>query len=167
MSGEFTAFFYGTLMAPEVFFSVCYGDKDPPQVIKNMHTFAPAVLEGYCRHRVRYADYPGIIVEKGHTVLGVYATGLTDANMVKLDYFEGSDYDRETVKVKLVKSAGDTTRGDEYRQASVYVFNQPDDLEKKEWDFEHFRAEKMGYWTRGEWKADQDPEDKAGVSTSG
>ncbi|KAH7152199.1 hypothetical protein B0J13DRAFT_547855 [Dactylonectria estremocensis] len=167
MSGEFTAFFYGTLMATEVFFRVCYGDKNPPQAIKNMHTFTPAVLEGYCRHRVQDADYPGIIAEGGHTVLGVYATGLTDANMLKLDYFEGSDYDRETVKVKLVKTDGDTKSGDEYRQTSVYVFNQPNYLEKKEWDFEHFRAEKMAYWTRGEWMSDQDPEDKAVVNTSG
>ncbi|KAH7008351.1 AIG2-like family-domain-containing protein [Ilyonectria destructans] len=166
MSGEFTAFFYGTLMAPEVFFSVCYGDKNPPQVIKDMHTFTPAILDGYCRHRVQFADYPGIIAEEGHTVLGIYATGLTDANIEKLDYFEGSEYNRENVKVKLVKKDGDAISGGEHKETSVYVFNQPDFLEKKEWDFAQFRAEKMAYWTRGEWKLDQDPEDKAIVDTS-
>ncbi|KAH6892327.1 AIG2-like family-domain-containing protein [Thelonectria olida] len=166
MSGEFTAFFYGTLMAPEVFYSVCYGDSNPHQVIKDLHTFTPATLDGYCRHRVQYADYPGIIAEKGHSVLGIYATGLTDANVQKLDYFEGSEYNRETVKVKLLKKEGDATKGDEYKETIVYVFNVPEYLEKKEWDFEEFRREKMKSWTRGDWIYEQDPEDKAIVNAT-
>lgn len=136
-------------MAPEVFYTVCYGNSKPHQVIKDLHTFTPAVLDGYCRHRVRYADYPGVIAEEGHSVLGIYATGLTDANLAKLDYFEGSQYYKETVKVKLAKD-GDATKGDKYRETVVYVFNAPDDLEKKEWDFEQFRKEKMKLWTRGD-----------------
>ncbi|KPM44056.1 hypothetical protein AK830_g2550 [Neonectria ditissima] len=149
MSGEFTAFFYGTLMAPEVFFSICYGEHSPPQAIKNMHPFTPAKLDGYCRHRVRGADYPAIVPEKGHTVLGVYATGLTDANVHRLDYFEGSEYDKKTVRVRVLTEGVSSSSGD-LREALVYVFNQPDSLEKREWDFAEFRKEKMNYWIQGE-----------------
>lgn len=142
-------------MAPEVFFSVCYGNKQPPKVIQDLHTFTPAILEGYCRHRVQGADYPGVIAEKGHTVLGIYATGLTDANVQKLDTFEGSEYTKKTVQVKLVKKDGDkTSEGGERKETSVYVFNTPAYLDKVEWDFEEFRKEKMQFWTRGGWAFD-------------
>jgi hypothetical protein len=136
-------------MAPEVFFTVCYGQSNPPQVIKDMHTFTPAILEGYCRHRVRYADYPAVVAEKGHSVRGVYATGLTDANMSKLDRFEGSEYDRENVKVKLLNKDGTPSEKGEIKDTTVYVFNSPQLLEKREWDFEEFRKIKMKHWTRG------------------
>ncbi|KAF4966303.1 hypothetical protein FSARC_6036 [Fusarium sarcochroum] len=156
MSGDFTAFFYGTLMAPEVFFSVCYGDRDPPQVIKDMHTFTPAILEDYCRHRVQFADYPAVVAEEGHTVLGVYATGLTDANIQKLDIFEGSEYIKETVKVKVLNKDGSAPAKEELKETSVYVFDRPEHLEKREWDFEEFRQSKMQFWTRGSWAFDEE-----------
>jgi hypothetical protein len=136
-------------MAPEVFFTVCYGHNNPHQVIKDLHTFTPAILEGYCRHRVRHADYPGVVAEKGHSVRGVYATGLTDANMSKLDTFEGSEYDKEKVKVKLLNRDGTVSDEGEIKETTVYVFNSPKYLEKREWDFEEFRKTKMRNWTRG------------------
>ncbi|KAF5689422.1 hypothetical protein FDENT_4442 [Fusarium denticulatum] len=148
MSGDFTAFFYGTLMAPEVFFTVCYGDRDPPKAIKDMHTFTPAILDGYCRHRVECADYPAVVPEKGHSVLGIYATGLTDGNVDKLDMFEGSEYFKEKVKVKVLNKDGTTPEKEETKETFVYVFDNPDHLEKGEWDFEEFRKSKMKNWTR-------------------
>ncbi|KAK7414716.1 hypothetical protein QQX98_006484 [Neonectria punicea] len=160
MSGDFTAFFYGTLMAPEVFFSICYGEQNPPQAIKDMHTFTPARLDGYCRHRVQGADYPGIVPEKGQTVLGIYATGLTDANIYNLDCFEGSQYDKKIVEVKVLPQDASSTSGGLQKKALVYVFNQPDFLEKREWNFDEFRQEKMTNWIRGEMDDLQDPEGK-------
>ncbi|KAF4975197.1 hypothetical protein FZEAL_7982 [Fusarium zealandicum] len=156
MSGENTAFFYGTLMAPEVFFSVVYGDKNPPQAIKDLHTFSPAILEGYCRRKIQYADYPAVVQEKGHTVLGVYATGLTDANVEKLDTFEGGDYDKEKVHVKLLEKDGKPTTHGEHKEAFVYVFLHREDTLEEEWDFEDFRKTKMQSWTRGSWAYDPD-----------
>ena len=138
-------------MAPEVFFSVCFGDKSPPKAIRDLYTFTPAILEGYCRHRVQFADYPAVVAEEGHKVLGIYATGLTDANVVKLDFFEGSEYIKETVEVKLLTKEGEKMIEGETKKTSVYVFNQPEYLEKREWDFEEFREQKMQEWTRGEW----------------
>lgn len=124
-------------MVPDVFHTVCYGAKDVPKAISDLHTFHPAILHGYCRRRVRYADYPGIIEDKDHQVFGSFVTGLTKANMDKLDYFEGSQYERITVTVKLLDKVGDAkgegnVEGEE-KTAVVYVFQNGDDLEDKEW----------------------------------
>ncbi|KND93973.1 Protein AIG2 [Tolypocladium ophioglossoides CBS 100239] len=151
MSGEHTAFFYGTLMAPEVFFSVCYGNKLPPKAIRDLHTFTPAILNDHCRHRVQYADYPAVIPEQGRSVRGVYVTGLTDANVKKLDYFEGSEYERVEAKVYVLQEKDGKEVVGEVKDTSVYIFLVPKNLEKREWDYEEFRRNKMQMWTRGEW----------------
>ncbi|KAF5130962.1 hypothetical protein E5D57_007311 [Metarhizium anisopliae] len=99
--------------------------------------------------------------------------------MEKLDYFEGSEYERRTVKVQvLVKDGGEEVLGPE-KSASVYVFLKPNELERGEWDFEEFRREKMKLWTRGDWAfgtfvcnrgddiandLDKDDDDKAAVN---
>lgn len=142
-------------MAPEVFYSVCYGTSDPPDAFKGLHTLTPAVLDDYSRHRVKHADYPGIVPEEGHSVRGVFATGLTDANMVKLDYFEGSEYERKKVKVKVLKTVDGKEAEGEERDAIAYVFLYPDSLERVEWDFEAFRRDKLRFWARGDWKEEQ------------
>lgn len=124
-------------MVPDVFHSVCYGTKDVPEAIAKLHTFQPALLHGYCRRRVRYADYPGIIEDKDHDVFGTFVTGLTCANMAKLDYFEGGQYERRKVTVKLLKKVGDAKdevyAEDEERAAEIYVFRDRHDLEDQEW----------------------------------
>ncbi|KAI5862855.1 AIG2-like family-domain-containing protein [Durotheca rogersii] len=147
------AFFYGTLMAPEVFFTVCYRHSTQDvSLLKSLHDFKPAILHGFCRHRVQYADYPGIIPQDGHEVRGVYVTGLTGANIYHLDTFEGSEYDRRAVKVRLLSEVGDdkgrgNVEGEEV-ECEVYVFLHPENLENREWDFEEFRTQKMKSWTR-------------------
>jgi hypothetical protein len=137
-------------MAPEVFYTVCYQSGNPPDVIKGLHTFTPAILHGYCRHRVRFADYPGIIPEEGQSVRGMYVTGLTEANMAKLDMFEGDQYERVEANVKLLEKQGEKEIEGEEKKVVVYEFKDADYLERKEWDFEHFRNEKMQMWIREE-----------------
>lgn len=143
-------------MAPEVFFTVCYNSKFVPNEIRSLHTFTPAILHGYSRHRVRYCDYPGIIPDKDsaqkNTVLGTLVTGLTKANLGKLDDFEGPEYERRRVTVKVLKEVGNAkgegnVEGEE-REVDTYVFLYENHLEDKEWDFEEFRREKMASWTR-------------------
>ncbi|KAI0167041.1 BtrG-like protein [Hypoxylon sp. FL1284] len=151
--GTHAAFFYGTLMAPEVFSSVCYGSSlDKASLVKTLHEFKPAILHEYCRRRVRGVDYPGIFPDKDHQVRGTYVTGLTDANMTKLDFFEGGEYERRTVKVRLLSKVGDdkghgNVEGDEV-SCDVYVFLDSNELEDREWDYEEFRTQKMKKWTR-------------------
>lgn len=80
----------------------------------------------------------------------MYVTGLTDANMYHLDYFEGSEYVRKTVKVRLLSQASDdgkVVEGDEV-ECEVYVFEDTKHLEDREWDFREFREQKMKLWTR-------------------
>lgn len=128
-------------MAPEVFFSAVYGAMNPGKVFESLHSFHPGVLDGFVRHRVRSADYPGIIREDGSSVRGVYATGMTDANMVKLDQFEGTEYVKEQLKIRLVDTG-------EVKEATVYVYQHPEELDHGEWDFEHFKREKLALWSR-------------------
>ncbi|KAH9909804.1 AIG2-like family-domain-containing protein [Xylariomycetidae sp. FL2044] len=147
------AFFYGTLMAAEVFFTVCYRSSvEDVATLKGLHKFQPAILHGYCRRRVEYCDYPGIIPDPEHEVRGMYVTGLTDANMYHLDSFEGSEYERKKVKVRLLSKVGDekgqgNVEGEEV-ECEVYVYKNPIDLEDREWDYKDFRENKMKNWTR-------------------
>lgn len=147
------AFFYGTLMAPEVFFTVCYHtDTQDVKVLKSLHEFKPAILHGYCRRRVKHADYPGIVPDPQSSVRGMYVTGLTKNNVLRLDLFEGNEYDRSKVKVRLLSKVGNdkgegNVEGDEV-DCQVYVFKEPEDLEDAEWDFQNFRKNKMKKWTR-------------------
>jgi hypothetical protein len=140
-------------MAPEVFFTVCYGPSvEDYKLLKDLHKFQPAILHGYCRRRVEHADYPGITPDAGHEVRGTYVTDLTDANMYRLDSFEGSEYERKKVTVQLLSQVGNdrgegNVEGKEV-ECEVYVFKFPAALEDREWDFEEFRKNKMKHWTR-------------------
>ncbi|KAK9775591.1 hypothetical protein SCAR479_07697 [Seiridium cardinale] len=151
--GSATAFFYGTLMAAEVFFTVCYRNSTTDiKLLKSLHKFQPALLHGYCRRRVRDADYPGITPDPDHEVRGMLVTGLTSANIYHLDFFEGDEYTREKVKVKVLTRVGDdegkgNVEGEEV-ETEVYVFKSPEYLEDREWDFHEFRTQKMKRWTR-------------------
>lgn len=141
-------------MAPEVFFGVCYGQSVPPKAIQALHTFTPAVLKDHSRHRVRSEDYPGVIPQEGHSVKGIFATGLTDANMLKLDEFEGPEYSKKKVTIKTLSTVdGKEVEGGSV-ETSVYIFLHPDYLDMREWDFEQFKREKMKFWTRGDWSFD-------------
>ncbi|OTB05773.1 hypothetical protein M426DRAFT_319453 [Hypoxylon sp. CI-4A] len=148
-----SAFFYGTLMAAEVFFTVCYrSSTDDTSLLKSLHDFKPAILHGFCRRRVQGEDYPGITPDENHEVRGTYVTGLTGANIYHLDAFEGSEYDRKKVKARLLSKVGDdkghgNVEGEEV-ECEVYVFKNPERLEDREWDFEEFRTQKMRKWTR-------------------
>jgi hypothetical protein len=131
-------------MVPEIFYRVCYGyetSMSVPHDIKRSHTFHPAILPGYCRRRVWNADYPGIVADNGHQVFGTYATGLTKANMARLDSYEGRQYKRISVTVKVLPGKPREDRvlkeqanaqGKE-EQAEVYVFLDPRGLKEEEW----------------------------------
>ncbi|KAL1970793.1 hypothetical protein VTN77DRAFT_2627 [Rasamsonia byssochlamydoides] len=123
--GDHTLFFYGTLMAPQILHRVIHGHSNPEPWQKALLTVKPAILHGYRRHRVRGADYPGIIPvtaktssdgstqgttpegssNMDHSVLGTLVTGLTDGDIYRLDCFEGSDYEKRKVKVRVLRSA--------------------------------------------------------------
>ncbi|KAL5338079.1 AIG2-like protein [Aspergillus crustosus] len=139
--GDHVLFFYGTLMAPQILHRVIHGSPTPQKWQADLLRFRPAILHGFQRHRVRGADYPGIIstelsfssslsVQNGSRpgaetaagtgpslnqehatananakVLGTVVSGLTDGDLHRLDIFEGSEYTRERVQVRILTEA--------------------------------------------------------------
>ncbi|KAL9110761.1 MAG: hypothetical protein Q9227_004753 [Pyrenula ochraceoflavens] len=157
----------GTLMVPAVMYRVIYHEPKPSAEIRARTTFRPAMLHGYRRRHVRYADYPGLTKDEenpANAVRGSYVTGLTDNDIRYLDYFEGSQYRRDKVKVRLLQGVGLTDSADtsgaqeaEEVEAEVYVFVAGEDcLEPGEWDFEEFKREKSRYWSGEEYIEEED-----------
>lgn len=146
-----TAFFYGTLMAPSVLHRVCHGSSSPDNPIYAAHnlTTTPAILPAHRRHRVADADYPAILPHPTSTVRGTFVTGLTDADIWRLDIFEGSEYERQKVDVKVLK--GEDAEEWETVEAETYIWIAGEDqLEGGEWDFDEFKREKMRFWVGAE-----------------
>jgi len=156
-----SAFFYGTLMAPQVLKRVI--DHPTTPSANSVLTTLPAVLPHHRRHRVRDADYPAIvptsctsISEDQTTVRGTFVSGLSDADIWRLDRFEGLEYERARVRVRVqgptmaTGRAGDGHQGgdeEEERDAETYVWIAGRHrLEDGEWDFGDFVREKMWRW---------------------
>ncbi|KAK5107940.1 hypothetical protein LTR62_000545 [Meristemomyces frigidus] len=152
-----SAFFYGTLMAPPILHRVIHGSSsqdNPIYTTHNIHT-TPAILHNYRRHRVRYADYPAILPHAASTVRGTYVSGLTDADVGRLDVFEGGEYVRRVVRCRVLggqagegSGNGDGMVEGEEVEAETYVWIAGEEqLEEGEWDFEEFKREKMRFWS--------------------
>ncbi|KAL2845996.1 hypothetical protein BJX68DRAFT_128795 [Aspergillus pseudodeflectus] len=129
--GNHVLFFYGTLLAPEMLHRVIHGSPNPQQWQKDMLHFKPAILYRYRRHRVRREDYPAIIpvpsassesttatpgtattdtthsstTNTSASVLGTVVSGLTDGDIYRLDVYEGLEYRRIRVSVRVLKEA--------------------------------------------------------------
>lgn len=140
------AFFYGTLMAPQVLGRVI-GHPTVPAANSAL-TALPALLHHHRRHRVRQADYPAILPvspAENHSVRGTFVAGLSDADIWRLDRFEGDEYKRVRVRVSVQERKGEPTRAD--REAETYIWIAGRDrLEDEEWDFDDFVKEKMWRW---------------------
>lgn len=85
----------------------------------------PAVLEGVRRMRVKGAVYPSLIPGDGE-VDGILFKGLTEADLIKLDHFEGDEYERRIATVLTGEAPVD---------AQVYFASEKGKalLEDKEW----------------------------------
>lgn len=154
-------------MAPEVFFTVCHGTSAPNAKTVARYEFKPAILHGYCRRRIKEEDFPGMTSDAEHNVRGTLVTGLNERDVRNLDRFEGGDYDRISVAVKVLeKDAGGAEGAAEGKAAAkgnvegeevqcmTYVYNSPEYLEDREWDFAEFYREKLKKWTRYEFVFD-------------
>nr|POE87415.1 protein aig2 c [Quercus suber] len=152
-SASRTAFFYGTLMAPQVLHRVCHGGMDTSNPIYMTHNLRiqPAILPKFRRHRVKGADYPAIMPHQDAIVRGTLVTGLTDADIWRLDIFEGDEYQRKLVLVGTLIEDGVNKRESKLQNANVeaetYVWVAGEHrLEEREWDLEEFKKEKMMRW---------------------
>ncbi len=123
-------FVYGTLMFPAVM----------ARVSGRRAAGRPAVLEQYACYRVRGAVYPGIIpVEEACTEGMVYA-GLGAAPLARLDRYEGDEYRRERVQVRL--------HGGRVIEAWTYVMRSTDRLSAEPWDRAQFGRRELAAWLR-------------------
>ncbi|KAL6703412.1 hypothetical protein ACN47E_009671 [Coniothyrium glycines] len=163
-----TAFFYGTLLAPPILHRVLWNAPTPPTPAHAslLHS-RPALLPGFQRRRVRAADYPAVVPSSraGDAVRGVLVTGLTDGDVWRLDVFEGGEYVRRRVGVRVLREGGGGGEGEgekdeggeeeegeeeEEVEAETYVWSAGvHRLEDEEWDFAEFVREKLGRWVGG------------------
>lgn len=125
-------FAYGTLVFGEVMAAVT----------GRVGTPVEAVLEGFGRRRVRGASYPGIAPRSGERVPGRLWAGVTAEDLVRLDRFEGSMYDRQAHIVQTPPGP---------RKAWVYVVraSQRWMLASRDWDPAEFRARAIARYGRG------------------
>ncbi|KAH8702131.1 putative disease resistance protein Aig2 [Talaromyces proteolyticus] len=179
--GDYTFFFYGTLMAPAILHRIIHGSSTPEVWQKSLIISRPALLPGYRRYRVHNADYPALTPSDSADsppVLGTIVTGITEGDIYRLDRFEGSEYEKCSVRVKVLRGAAQTKCGEEgdgslqhalektanagcdesaFREmeeveAMTYVWK--DGKERldvdQEWDYEHFKKEKMQWWVEAD-----------------
>lgn len=93
---------------------------------------APALLHGFSRHPVAGEAYPGIRRSAGGHVAGLLYRDVDDAQLARLDTFEGEQYVREAVQVTL--DDGLTLTAQTYVFADQWLHL----LETGDWDFEAF-----------------------------
>ncbi|KAJ6531828.1 hypothetical protein B0H19DRAFT_457804 [Mycena capillaripes] len=160
-----SAFFYGTLMHPKILRRVIGNDGTHLQI-------CPAVLLNFTRHKVKFADYPGIVPysegralfdeeldREACSVRGTMVTGLTKSDMAFLDIFEGDEYTREKVEVHplenlvdLAEYVMDTATHSlpadlpEAAEVETYVFGKIGRLMPDIWDFDDFVQKNAWKW---------------------
>ncbi|KAF9209876.1 hypothetical protein BGZ49_010406 [Haplosporangium sp. Z 27] len=146
-------FFYGSLMEPRVLNSVTR-----PGPESNLHSVR-ATIEGFVRYPYHGMPYPGMIAseDKNHIVEGLLVFGHTLMDRIRLDQFEGSEYTREILSVRVLdpvpgsfnqQGQSKPLAAGELVSAYVYVFSGPHkhlDM-TREWDFEAFQREHVTIW---------------------
>jgi gamma-glutamylcyclotransferase (GGCT)/AIG2-like uncharacterized protein YtfP len=118
-------FTYGSLMSEDIMSTVTG--------IRAAH--CSATLDGYRRHPVIGAEYPGMVARAGHQVCGVLYLDLPPAAWPRLDRFEGEEYERRIVEVALADGT--------VARAWTYIFRAElaARLGEGDWDFKRFLRE--------------------------
>ncbi|KAF9900066.1 hypothetical protein EC991_007951 [Linnemannia zychae] len=147
-------FFYGSLMNEKVLNAVTRPGPD-----SNSRFAVKATIQGYTRFTYHNQPYPGMIPSTNplEIVEGLLVFGHTPLELHRLDQFEGSEYPRSTIPVKLLSSVPSlyTIDGREegYQEnetidAFVYLFTGPLkhlDLQRP-WDYEQFKRDHVKDW---------------------
>ena len=115
-------FAYGTLMAEQVW----------QRLVVVRYRREEAELVGFRRLAVAGAGYPGLLEAEQHVVRGVVYRDLATEDIARLDRFEGEEYRRIKVTVRLADGSELTCQ--------TYLF-RPEyrhRLSDREWSFEDF-----------------------------
>lgn len=133
-------FTYGSLMFPGVWRRVVHGDYRRVQ----------GSLVGFSRHPVDGETYPGVRAQAGGRVEGVVYFDVDASDLRRLDVFEGDEYERKTVAVR-VEGIVDPAVGDGLAagmgggpvRAEVYVYRDLARLRDGDWSQDRFEREGM------------------------
>lgn len=87
-------FSYGTLMLPAVIGIVC------DQTLQGVDASA----ENFMRVCLKDRIYPGMIQKEDCITDGILYSGISEEQLKRLDYFEGLEYQRQTITVELPNS---------------------------------------------------------------
>ncbi len=113
-------FTYGSLMYADIF----------ERVAGRVPECSPATLNNWRRHALRDRTYPGAVQELGHSIRGVLWHDISDSELIRLDAFESSEYQRIEVEVTL--ESGQTL------MAQIYAWLNPGLLEVNDWSQDDF-----------------------------
>lgn len=112
-----------------------------------------AILENHTRHHVKHADYPAVVrasvgaailgrelTEDERCVRGCLVWGLTKSDVSFLDEFEGDEYVRKQVPLRLL-SSNDLVKGEVYLYAASISRLSP-----SLWSLSDFMRDKAARW---------------------
>ena len=118
-------FTYGSLMFPEVW----------NRVVRGSYRAERARLDGHGRFEIVGETYPGMVMLDGASVEGVLYFDVEAADIAALDAFEGDQYRRANVQVRL--DSGATV------QAGTYIYLLAQKLSDSPWRPEAFQMAKF------------------------
>jgi gamma-glutamylcyclotransferase (GGCT)/AIG2-like uncharacterized protein YtfP len=124
-------FTYGSLMYPEVW----------NRVVAGRYQHEPAVVAGFRRYAIDGETYPGAQANADAILHGVLYHEVEEADLLRLDAFEGADYQRITVQATPVAAPGRGACGAKPLQASLYVYTRTSRLLCREWSVADFERE--------------------------
>ena len=113
-------FTYGTLMDADIW----------DELVASPYETAKFSLSGYKRYALKDKAYPGLIREEGATTHGLIYFNVSNFDIVKLDVFEGQEYERITI---------DTVFNDQAITLETFLFvGESEFLIDEDWDLDHF-----------------------------
>ncbi|KAK9478558.1 hypothetical protein V1514DRAFT_330999 [Lipomyces japonicus] len=129
-------------MSPQVVSRVLYGKSQVSD--QTLPRFQHATLHGYSRSKINNVAYPAVIKDSKSSVKGMLVTGISDAELAKLDEFEGDEYERRAVEVI-------TDEGKKRLHTNCYIWiDDIDRLTGTDWNFDEFMGNKFNTWIETE-----------------
>jgi len=110
------------------------------QVAHRLPRSSEAILENFKRVRVQNESYPAALPAIGEKIIGTLWLDVSEEEILQLDAFEGSDYQRVIVNVSDL--AGQP------HAAYFYQWNRDDGLVDQPWDLERFKRSGISEFSR-------------------
>lgn len=128
-------FAYGSLMSPPIW----------QRVVRGSYLSARAVAGGHARYAIKDETYPGMVPQDGSSVTGMLYFEVSQEDIAALDTFEGDEYRRASIPVRL--DSGETV------QADTYIYLPAEKLSESPWLPEAFQMERfIDSYCREKWQ---------------